>query len=80
MSRACPSFVWQNGQTVGRIMYDALGSTVHKNRIVRTYEWFLELPVGIVLLVLWLTGVGIVGLCALALYLCWVLLRAVIGA
>jgi hypothetical protein len=46
---------------------------------VQVYEWFLELPVAVVLMVLWLAGVGLVGLCALVLYLCWVLVRAVVG-
>jgi hypothetical protein len=53
---------------------------MRKGRIVRAYEWFLELPVTIVLVVLWLAGMGLVGLCALALYLCWIFLRAVIGS
>jgi hypothetical protein len=45
---------------------------MRKGRIVRAYEWFLELPVTIVLVVLWLAGVGLVLLCALALYLSWI--------
>ena len=49
-------------------------------RIVRAYEWFLELPVTVVLVVLWLAGVGLVSLCALVLYLCWDLWRAVVGS
>jgi hypothetical protein len=52
---------------------------MRKGRIVRAYEWFLEMPVAVVLVVLWLAGIGLVGFCALALYLCWVLLRAVVG-
>jgi hypothetical protein len=47
---------------------------------VRAYEWFLELPVMIVLVILWFAGLGLLGLCALALYLAWILLRAVVGA
>jgi hypothetical protein len=50
-----------------------------KGRIVRAYERFLELPVPIVLVVLWLAGVGLVVLCALVLYLCWDFLRALVG-
>jgi hypothetical protein len=50
-----------------------------KSKVVRVYERFLELPVLIVLVVLWLAGVGFVGLCALALYLCWVFLRTVVS-
>jgi hypothetical protein len=53
---------------------------MRKGRIVRAYEWFLELPVTVVLVVLWLAGVGLVGFCVLVLYLCWLLLRAVVGA
>jgi hypothetical protein len=52
---------------------------MRKGRIVRAYERFLELPATTVLVVLWLAGMGLVGLCAFALYLCWILLRAVIG-
>ena len=51
---------------------------MRKGRIMRAYERFLELPVPIVLAILWLCGVGLVGLCVLALYLCWLLLRAVV--
>jgi hypothetical protein len=32
------------------------------------YEGFLELPIPVVLLTLWLTGVALVGLCASTLY------------
>lgn len=53
---------------------------MRKGRIVRAYERFLELPTTIVLVVLWLAGMGLVVLCALALYLCWILLRAMIGS
>ena len=49
---------------------------MRKGRIVRAYELFLELPVVIVLVVLWSAGIGLVSFCALALYLCWILLRA----
>jgi hypothetical protein len=53
---------------------------MRKGRIVRVYEWFLGLPVMIVLVILWFAGIGLLGLCALALYLGWILLRAVVGA
>jgi len=53
---------------------------MRKSRIVRAYEQFLELPVVIVLVVLWSAGIGLVSFCAIALYLCWILLRAVVGA
>lgn len=52
---------------------------MRKGRIMRAYEWFLDLPVAAVLVVLWLGGIGLVGFCAMALYLCWVLLRSVVG-
>jgi hypothetical protein len=58
--------VWQHN------VYHGLGVLMRKGRIVRAYEWFLELPVTIVLVVLWLAGVGLVLLCALALYLSWI--------
>ncbi len=48
--------------------------------IKRAYEWFLELPVPIVLATLWLAGAILLGLCTLGLYLFWSLLRAVAGA
>jgi len=35
----------------------------------RAYERFLELPVPLVLVVLWLAGAMLMGACALALYL-----------
>jgi hypothetical protein len=53
---------------------------MRKGRIVRAYERFLELPVMIVLVVLWLAGMGFVLLFALALYLSWIFLRAVVGS
>ena len=44
------------------------------------YEGFLELPGPIVLLVLWLAGAALIGLCALALYqLLWLLLGTLAG-
>jgi hypothetical protein len=53
---------------------------MRKGRIVWAYERFLELPVAVVLVVLWLAVIGFAGFCALALYLCWISLRAVVGA
>ena len=46
-------------------------------KIERAYESFLELPVPVVLALLWLTGVVLLGLCATALYAYWLLLQAV---
>ena len=37
----------------------------------RAYEGFLELPVPVVLTVLWLAGLALMALCALAPYLVW---------
>ena len=50
-----------------------------KGGIGRTYEWFLELPVPIVLTVMWLAGAAIISLGGLAFYLCWLLLWWVAG-
>jgi hypothetical protein len=36
------------------------------------YEWFLELPVPLILAVLWLAGAVLIGLCGAALYFLWV--------
>lgn len=40
----------------------------------RTYERFLEVPVPIVLVVMWLAGAALIGVFVLALYLAWSLL------
>ena len=40
-----------------------------KGWVERAYEWFLELPVPAVLVVLWLAGVALLGACVLLLYL-----------
>jgi hypothetical protein len=37
-------------------------------KLEEAYERFLELPVPLVLVVLWLTGATLLGACALALY------------
>ncbi len=45
------------------------------------YQRFLELPVPVVLVTLWLVGVALIGLCALPLYqLFWALLVTLAGA
>ena len=55
--------------------------TPYKWRVSRVYKWFLELPVAIVLAVLWLVGGVLVGMFALALYyLFWLLLHVAAGA
>jgi len=50
-----------------------------RKKIERACERFQELPMLFVLTVLWLGGVTLIGLCALALYLFWLLLRMVMG-
>lgn len=49
----------------------------HTGSIERSYEAFLELPVPVVLVLLWLAGVVLLGLCAATLYSYWLLLQAV---
>jgi hypothetical protein len=49
----------------------------HKRGIERSYESFLELPVPVVLVLLWIAGVVLLSLCAAVLYLYWLLLQAV---
>ena len=52
-----------------------------KKQVERAYEWFLELPVPVVLVVLWLAGAALMGLAAavLLLYAYWLLLRRAAG-
>jgi len=45
-----------------------------KKRRGQAYSWFLNRLVPVVLAVLWLMGVTLIGLCALVLYLYWLLL------
>jgi hypothetical protein len=49
----------------------------HDPALACIYERFLELPVPIVLAVMWLAGAALIGLCGLALYLFWLSLQAV---
>jgi hypothetical protein len=51
----------------------------HKGRIGRAYERFWELPVPLVLVLLWLAGATLIGLCAAALSAYWLLLWAAAG-
>ena len=52
-----------------------------KEEIGQIFEWFLELPVAVVLAVLWLVGAVLEGTCALALYLAGlVLFQTLAGA
>ena len=52
----------------------------YKGWVGRAYEWILELPVAIVLAVIWLEGLVLIGLFVLALYLFWLLLHVGAGA
>jgi len=53
---------------------------MRRGQIERAYQRFWELPVPVVLVILWLAGAALVGLCVLALYLSWLLVRALVGA
>jgi len=53
---------------------------MRRGQIERAYKRFWELPVLVVLLILWLAGAALVGLCALAFYLSWLVVRALVGA
>jgi Flp pilus assembly protein TadB len=44
--------------------------------ILSAYERFLELPVAVVLLVMWVGGVAVLGACAL---LAWAIISALVG-
>jgi hypothetical protein len=45
--------------------------------IERSYDSFLDLPVPVVLVLLWIVGVVLLSVCAEALYSYWLLLQAV---
>jgi hypothetical protein len=47
--------------------------------IGRAYEWFLQLPVGLVLVALWLCGVLLMSTCVVLLHLVWALLFGAVG-
>ena len=55
-------------------------SSKDKGFLAKSYEWVLELPVSIVLAVCWFVGVMLIGLCALLLYIFWLLLKVAAGA
>jgi len=59
------------------------GSRTKKKRqgwISRVYEWFLELPIPIVLVAMWLTGGAFISVVALALYFLWLALNVAVGS
>ena len=64
----------------GKVTFERPSNGKPKGGIGRTYEWFLELPVPIVLAVMWLAGAAIIGLGGLAFYLYWLSLWSVAGA
>jgi hypothetical protein len=49
----------------------------HRGRDGLLYDSFWDLPVPVVLVLLWLVGIMLLGLCAAALYSYWLLLQAV---
>jgi hypothetical protein len=59
------------------------GSKPEKKRqawLAHSYEWwFLELPVPIVLTVMWLAGVGVISAGVLVLYLFWSTVEGMLG-
>jgi hypothetical protein len=57
-----------------------LTESTPKHDPTRLYERFLELPVSIVLVVTWVVGAALIGLCTLALYMLWSLLKVLMGA
>jgi hypothetical protein len=48
-----------------------------QSRIERTHEALLKLPSLVVMVLVWFAGTMFLGLCAAAIYLCWLLLQAV---
>jgi hypothetical protein len=56
---------------------DTLMQQTDSKEAQKVYERFLELPVGIVLATLWLSGTALLGLCGLMVY---ELVRLVVGA
>jgi hypothetical protein len=51
----------------------------HDLPLARVYEWFLELPVPLVLAMMWLAGVAFISVCVLVLYSFWWSLQAIAG-
>jgi hypothetical protein len=56
------------GRTKGRLTAKRRTTASVSEGIGLAYEWFLELPVPVVLLVLWVGGVALLGACALLAY------------
>jgi hypothetical protein len=51
----------------------------HQGRLSRSYAWFLELPVPVVLVTMWLAVVGLTSVGVLVLYLSWLAMEGVVG-
>lgn len=51
----------------------------HDSPLGLVYERFLELPVPVLLAVMWLAGAALIGVCGLGLYYFWLLVQAVAG-
>ncbi len=51
----------------------------HSTPVVQLYERFLELPVPIVLAVIWFAGAALIALCGLTLYFFWLSLRTLVA-
>ena len=60
-------------------MSDQANKGIHLGKISRIYERIVELPLAVVLKILWLAGAASIGLLA-ALYLYWLALWAAAGA
>jgi hypothetical protein len=58
----------REGRTEGTLTAKRRTSASVSEGIGLAYEWFLELPVLVVLLVLWVGGVALLGACALLAY------------
>jgi hypothetical protein len=67
------------GEIVERYAWEDSVGEGKDGKVGSAYERFLELPVPAVLGLLWLTGTVPIGLCAVALYSLWLLLRTAAG-
>ncbi len=68
------------GAAAGAVTFDRPSNGKPEGRIGQAYEWFLELPVRLLIAVMWLAGAAIIGLGGVAFYLLWSLLWRVAGA
>ena len=70
----------ESHRTTGAVTFAPPSNAKPKGGIGQTYEWFLELPVWLVIAVMWFAGAAIIGLGGLPLYLLAWLLWRVAGA